>query len=260
MRKIFTILSALLIAASSYADCAWSGLWAFPSGKTIKQNSIFILTAYGGSQPIIHELNKKHNIYLKNGYEQIKLIVTETCVGQFALTQALLKPERELEAGIQYTMFIDGIPEGEQLKHYNDTTRQFEPVRYTVVKGTDTEKPVVSSIPKEIDKSYILYGCGPAMYVIFDLPVKDSSALLIKATVKNLKSGKETKYYISPKDGRIEIGHGMCSGAFAFDDSKNYEVKFSFMDASGNIADTSGEAIPFTKPTEDHWDDWKKKK
>lgn len=257
MRKIFFILSTLLITTSSYASCAWSGLWVFPSGKTIKQNSIFILTAYASSQPIINELNKKHNIYLKNGHEQIKLIVTETCVGQLELTQAILKPERELEAGVQYTMFIDDLPEGEQLKHYNDKIKQFVLVSYLVEKGKDTDKPVITSIPKEIKKSYVPYGCGPAKHVIFDLPVKDSSALFIKATIKNLKSGKETKYYISPNDGRIEIGHGMCSGAFTFDDSEYYEVEFSFMDASGNMTKLEETRIEFTKPTKEFWDDRK---
>ncbi len=260
MKNIFIIILGTFFTITSYADCAWSGLWVIPTGQTVKQNSIFIVTGYGGSQKVILELNKKHKIYLKNGYDYIKLMVIDTCVGQFALTQAVLKPEVELTAGVKYTMYIDGLPDSDQLKRYNNNTKQYEPVTYFVNNEKDTEKPVLTALPKEIDKSYALYGCGPAQHVIFDLPVKDNSDIIIKGTVKNLGSKKETTFYISPNKDRIEIGHGMCSGAFTFDDSKNYEVKFSFMDTSGNITDMSGDAIPFTKPTEDQWDDWKKKK
>ncbi len=75
--------------------------------------------------------------------------------------------------------------------------------------------------------------------------------MLIKTTVKNLKTGKETTYYIQPEEGKINVGHDMCSGAFDFDDSENYEVGFSFMDASGNLTEWTGDRIKFTKPTPD---------
>ena len=44
----------------------------------------------------------------------------------------------------------------------------------------------------------------------------------------------------------------MCSGAFDFEEnSNNYEVEFSFMDASGNLTSWTGERIKFTKPTKE---------
>ena len=98
------------------------------------------------------------------------------------------------------------------------------------------------------------------MSVNFDFPIKDSSEVIIKTTVKNIKSGIKTTYYIAPQNNQIGVGHGMCSGAFTYDDNPDYEVEFTFMDASGNTTTWTGERIQFTKPTDEHWDDWKKKK
>jgi hypothetical protein len=64
-----------------------------------------------------------------------------------------------------------------------------------------------------------------------------------------VKTGKETSYYIVPDSDKIYVGHGMCSGAFVFDEGNNYELEFTFMDASGNFTSWTGERIKFTKPS-----------
>ena len=257
MKQLLTILIGLFWTVSVYADCAGTGLWVFPSGQTIKQNSIFVLDGYAESQHVILGLNKKHNIYLKSGNKKIKLLVTEICVGQFYLTQAVLKPETELEAGLEYTIYIDSLPEYESFNKYNRTTQKYEPVTYKVVAEKDNEKPQISAMPKELKKTLVHYGCGPSIHVVFSNPAKDNSDIIVKTTVKNIKTGKETTYYIEPDGDKIKVGHGMCSGAFDFDDSNNYEIEFSFMDSSGNLTAWTGERIKFTKPTKqtDHNDE-----
>ena len=137
-------------------------------------------------------LNKKHNIYLKSGNKKINLLVTEICVGQFYLTQAVLKPETELEAGLEYTMFIDDLPKYESFRKYNKTTHKYEPVTYKVVAERDNEKPQLSAKPKELNKTLVFYGCGPSIHVVFSNSAKDNSDIIVKTTVKNLKTGKET--------------------------------------------------------------------
>lgn len=257
MKQLLTILIGLFWTVSVYADCVGTGLRVFPSRQIIKQNSIFVLDGYAESQHIILGLNKKYNIYLKSGNKKIKLLVTEICVGQFYLTQAVLKPETELEAGLEYTMHIDSLPDYESFNKYNRTTKKYEPVSYKVVSGEDKEKPQLSAKPKELKKTLVHYGCGPSIHVVFSNPAKDDSEVIVKTTVKNLKTGKETTYYIEPDGGKIKVGHGMCSGAFDFDNSDNYEIEFSFMDSSGNLTAWTGERINFTKPTKqtDHKDE-----
>jgi hypothetical protein len=248
MRKLLSIIIGLFCAVSSYADCAGHGLWVFPSGQTIKQNSIFVLDGYAESQNVILGLNKKYNIYLKSGNKKVKLLITEVCIGQFYLTQAILKPETELEVGLEYTMYIGDLPKRENFNKYNNTTNKYELVTYKVVSEKDFEKPQLLIKPKELEKTLVHYGCGPSIHVVFSNPAKDESEIIIRTTVKNLKTGKETTYYIQPDGDRIKVGHDMCSGAFDYDQNNNYEIEFSFMDASGNLTKWTGKRIKFTKP------------
>lgn len=248
MKQVLVLIISLFCTASVYADCAVTGLWVFPNGPTIKQNSIFVLNGYADSQNIIRKLNKKHLVYLKAGEKKINLLVIEICVGQYYLTQALLKPETELEAGIEYTLHIDELPKYESLSRYNKRIGRDESVTYRVVAEKDGEKPKLLSKSKEIKKTLIQYGCGPSIHVVFSNPAKDKSDMLVKTTVKNLNTGRETTFYIEPDGDKIKVGHGMCSGAFNFDDGNEYEVEFSFMDASGNLT-APGKRIRFTRPT-----------
>ena len=252
MKQLLALIIGLFSTAAAYADCAGNGLWLFPSGQSIKQNSIFVLTGYAESQHVIRGLNKKYPVYLKSGKKKIKLVVSEICVGQFYLTQAILKPETELEAGLEYIMHIDSLPKYESLTKYNRTTHKYEPLKYKVLTEKDTEKPQVSSSPRELKKTLVHYGCGPSIHVVFSNPAKDKSALLVRTTVKNLKTGRETTYYIEPGGDNFKVGHDMCSGAFDFEDSDNdFEAEFSFMDASGNLTAGTCERIKFTKPVKE---------
>jgi len=248
MKTVFATLIVLLSTLFANGECASEGLYVFPTGKTIKQNSIFIVDGYANSQEIILGLNKRYLIHLKGGDKKINLIVSTIYVGQFQLTQAILKPERELEAGLEYTMCIDKLPDNSVLQRYNTAANKYETVKYKVEFGTDTDKPTLLAKPKEIKKSLVHYGCGPSALVYFSFPVIDSSDIIIKTVLKNLETSKETTYYITPTKNEILVGHGMCSGAFTFDDGEKYEVEFSFMDASGNTT-PSTERIKFTKPT-----------
>lgn len=249
MKKLFVVLIGLFFTAFAHADCSGTGLWVFPSGQSIKQNSIFVLDGYAESQNIVLNLNKKYNIYLEGGNKKIKLVVNEICVGQFYLTQAVLKPETQLEAGLEYTLRIDSLPKYESLNRYNSKTKINELVKYKVVAEYDTEKPILLKKTKEINKTLVRYGCGPAINVVFDCSIKDQSEFMVRTTLKNLKTGIETTYYIQAIGNKINVGHDMCLGAFDFDESNNYEAEFSFMDASGNMLAWKGERIKFTKPT-----------
>lgn len=251
MKSLFALFFMLLFTISVNASCSGNGLWVFPSDSMVKQNSIFVLDGYAASQKIILGLNKKYPIYLQSGEKKIKLLVTEICVGQYRLTQAVLKPETELEAGLTYTMQIDSLSKYEGLYRYNYKKHISEDIKYTVIAGKDIDKPVLSSNPKVIGNILEYYGCGPEMYVVFNNPAKDNSSLIVKTTVKNLKTGKETTYYIQPdKKNKIYVGRSMCDGAFTFDEGRHYEVEFAFVDACGNVTPWVGKRIRFTSPSD----------
>jgi len=248
MKQFVFLIGFLFYTYSLYAECRENGLSAFPEERLIKQNSIFMLEGYAQSQKIISGLNTTHQIYLQSGNKKINLLVRKIYKGQFYLTQAILFPEIPLESGIEYTMHIDSLPAYERLNRYNSETKHSETITYKVLSYADTIKPILISQPKEQLKRLVHYGCGPSIYVDFDFPVRDSSEVLIKTTVKNIQTGKETTYCIIPYSSKISVGHSMCSGAFTFDQGVNYEVEFSFMDASGNTTAWTGKRIAFTKP------------
>lgn len=252
MKQLLLVLIAVAYSAPLYADCSDSGISIFPRQSTIKQNPIFILEGYLESQPIITGLNKQYPIYLQNDHEKVRLQVTETLIGQVALTQAVLKPEKELEAGTEYTLIIENLPEHECIALFG-----LAPIIYKVTLGRDLEKPLLNGKVRVLKKTLVHYGCGPSTHVLFSNPATDSSALLVKVKLKSIKSGKETAYYIQVADTYFGIGRGMCSGAFSFNSGNTYEATFVFMDASGNTASMKGEKLQFTKPTvltpgEDH--------
>jgi hypothetical protein len=260
MKNIILIFLSFLLSNNANADCSGYGISIFPSNKSIKQNSIFMLEAYAHSREIINGLNSKYPIYLQSGDKIVKLIVGEKYDSQFQLKQVFLKPESTLESGLEYQLKIDNLPEYNELRRYNKETGEYEDIIYNIEDSKDIENPKLNSKPKKIDESYALFGCGPAMSVIFDLPISDQSEILIKTTFRSLKTKKETTYYIEPENDQIKVGHGMCSGAFTFSDGDNYEVEFSFMDASGNITSWTGDRIKFEKPSDEEWDAWRKEK
>lgn len=243
--SFFLILSFIQFA---FADCAGNGLWVFPKSKNILQNTRFVLNAYANSQFIISELNKQHPVYLKSSNQIIKLNVLEICEGQFYLTQAVLVPESNLTAGVEYTFCIEGIGDYESLTRYNPENKKYEPLTYLVSEGVDTQSPVLNSKPKELKKEYIHYGCGPSVHVIFNNPAIDSSEMIIQTTVTNLETHEVIKYYLEPQENELAVGHGMCSGAFQFKEWTKYEIGFVYMDCAGNQTPWTGPNLVFTKP------------
>lgn len=253
MKQTILILVLILLTMNTFADCAGSGIYFWPSGQTIKQNSIIVIDGYAESQKVIIGLNKKYPIYLKSGNKKIKLSVKEILVGEFYLTQAVLTINEKLEAGKDYELFIDNLPDHKRsLRKWNTETREYEKVKWKVIEGIDTDKATWKTEPTETKKTLVYYGCGPATFVHFSFKIEDKSEYLIKTIVTNKKTNKTTSYYLEPSDTILKVGHGMCSGAFIFKDGDNYEVSFEIMDASGNLTTWSGKSLFFTKPNEEN--------
>ncbi|MCU0433727.1 MAG: hypothetical protein MUC87_09770 [Bacteroidia bacterium] len=247
MKTLYLLLPFLIFFTPANADCSSRGLSVFPGSSTVCQNAVFMLEGYGESQAIVNNLNTQYPVYLKAGSKKVKLIVLEICEGEFWLTQAILKPESELEADVRYTLHIDSLPESENFGHYSSGS--YSPYTYMAVAKKDVEKPVLKSPPKEIRKTYMQYGCGPAVNVVFSMNTEDDSPVFVRTTVKNIQTGKSTVYYLVAYDSELYVGHSMCSGAFKFSGGDTFEVTFSLMDACGNATPWNGKTIHFTGPT-----------
>lgn len=249
MKSFLTLLALLFISSGIKADCASSGLLVIPASSSVCQNPVFMIEGYGTSETIINNLNIKHPVYLQSGTNKIKLLVLEICVGDLYLTQAILKPEKELDAGLIYTLHIDSLPVRESLREYNSSTRNYTAYTYRTLAKKDIQKPVLKSSPKEIGKQYLMYGCGPSINVIYSLDINDETTVFVKTSVRNIETGKTTTYYLLTSGGQIRVGQDMCSGAFSLTEGNLFEVTFSFMDASGNILPWNGKTYQFSRPT-----------
>ena len=169
--------------------------------------------------------------------QRIELEVIETCKGMFSTTQALLRPKSKLMVGKTYNLKISNLDEWEKrsLTKWNSEKKEYEPISWKVNNKTDNENPKWITKPKLVDKTTIWYGCGPAVYVVFDLKINDSSNSLIKTELYNTNTNETNTYYLTlGENGQLNVGHGMCSGAFDFKEKEQYKIRFSLTDTSGN--------------------------
>lgn len=257
--SMFTFIIFLFTGFKSFADCGGGGLTAFPKQKEIQKNSLFVLDGHAYSQPIIKNLSIQYPVYLQSGTEKIKLKVLETHVGALHTSQALLKPEKPLTPGKKYQLIVEVFSDGSTVTRSNsdkasvktnskDITKTIV-ASYLVMAKSDTKRPEWIKTPVETSKELEHFGCGPSIHVNFKLEVKESAAYLIKTTLKSVDTGIETIYYLFDQNGTLSVGHGMCAGAFDFNDGMKYEAKFQIMDASGNVSKET-EWVAFTKPVE----------
>lgn len=259
MKQTLLIISFILWTVKGFAYCLGYGISIWPSGATIKQNSVFIFNAYGRSQKVIYGLDKKYPIYLKSGDHKVRLTVQQIFRGEFGLTQALLKLEERLEVNKDYQLFIDNLAEkknrfGEvenELRKYDPITKKEVLVIWTVEEGLDSVAPIWRLKPIEAKKTFVRYGCGPESFVYFKFVVEDQSNYVIKATVSNSRTKRKTECFLAPSDSMIMVGHGMCSGPFLFKHGTNFEVTFDILDYSGNLTRWADEGILFTKPKDE---------
>lgn len=249
MKKIIPILILLLTTVEGFSKCA-GGLYFWPTKQTISQNSIFVINGDATGQKMISGLGTTYKVFLKSNKQRIKLNIQEILVGQYDLTQAILKPETVLSVGQEYELVIENLGDLENAVYkYNDSTRRREKIKWTVTSNSDTILPVWTQRPIFKNDSYMSAGCGPIVFANFAFSASDNSEYLIKTTLKNKSTGIETIYYLNPGDEIIAVGHGMCSGAFNFDGGDKFEVEFSLFDASGNLTKWTGERIDFKRPT-----------
>lgn len=251
MRHITLIILTFFIATIASAKCASSGIYCLSKSTTLNKNGLIILEFYASSQSLIPDLNKKYPIYLKSSNGKVQLNIIETLKGEMSLTQIILKPASELKADGIYTLQIDNLPKYERKpERYNSLSNKREELTFKISNSVDIDLPILTSTPTEQKKTLVYYGCGPESWVYFTIAGQDKSELFVRANVKNKATGKVTTYILDIENGFVKVGHGMCSGAFHFDNGDNFEVSFQLFDQSGNTSSLT-KALAFTKPTKD---------
>lgn len=241
MKYLLFFIIGFMTCFGVKAECSAEGLSFYPAGKHVTPASVFVVEGYLNSQSQIHKIGKDILLYLSAGDGRIQLTVADLCISDFYLTQAILKPETNLEPGKEYSLEVVSLNKKEKLNPYLLTKEKYK----VEIPG----KPVdlkFNAPPEIVSKNYVPFGCGPAKSVNFNLNTNLLPAL-VKATLTNKKNGNTSSYYLKPNEfGILEIGHGMCSGAFTFYPNEEYTVSFDLVDSEGNITAWQGKPVEFS--------------
>ena len=204
--------------------CATSAWDVFPaSGSKVPKNSRFIVEGYGSAQPAVLSLaTRKPRLIPANGAE-VPLKVVEINVGEMSITQAVLEPTAPLIEGTRYRLKIE-----------TDTKREENMLAFWTVGPADVEPPRWTRTPEAQPGKITRFGCGPAIEAQVNVAIEDASALLMRAKVTR-PDGSSRQYLLPvPQNGRLEIGHGMCSGAFKIGGEKEWSLELTAVDVAGN--------------------------
>lgn len=249
MKKIFLLIILIFGLNNANADCASSGLYYFPKQKEISLNSMFIIEGYYNSQKII-EAFKKRKIYLASEKgETIQLILQNIFVGQMHLTQAVFKPVKELSPNTKYYLQYANQTKAEEseFEQWNSIKKKKERVYWITAEDKTTPLLDPKLTIEYKNSEVVFYGCGPATYAVFSITNKPDCEVWCKTEVIDLSTSKSSTYLINASKETLNVGHGMCSGAFVFNQKGKYKVRFTPMNNDGATLSTTN-WITFDSP------------
>jgi hypothetical protein len=207
----------------------------FPKNKTISQNPMFIIEGYNNSQQTVESF-KNRNVFLISQYgEKINLKLAQIIKGQMSLTQAVFKVENSLKPQTKYFIRYSDETEFEisERKKYNSTNNKSEEVFWKTSEKENSDL-ITPNLNLKFEKTDVVhFGCGPSANAIFDVNNSSESEIWFKTEVIEISTNTKTTFYLTSYDNKINVGHGMCSGAFTFKKNGKYKVKFTAMNIDG---------------------------
>jgi hypothetical protein len=241
MKKIILLLLLTFGIKTFATECSMSGMQFYPEQKDISLNSMFIIQGYSFSQKTINSF-KERIIYLEseNG-ELIELNLQEILKGQMSINQAIFKSSRELKPHTTYFLKYSDQTENEgiEMMQYNREKKVREKV-YWKTTAKKTLETLNSNLNIEFEKTEVIhYGCGPSANAIFNIKNKLENEIWYKTEVVEIGSKKRAVYFIKEWQGKLNVGHGMCSGAFTFNRKGKYKVRFTPMSTDGKYLKTT---------------------
>ena len=74
---------------------------------------------------------------------------------------------------------------------------------------------------------------------IFKVKNKSDSEIWYKTEVVELSTNETKVFYIKEWNGKLNVGHGMCAGAFTYTNKGKYKVRFTPMNTDGKSLKTT---------------------
>jgi hypothetical protein len=237
MKKIIILLLLTFVIQTAFAKCPKSGMYFYPIQKEISMNSMFIIQGYLSSQKTINSF-KERTIYLESEIgEFIELNLQETLKGQKRLTQAIFSPVSELKPNTTYFLKYSNQTENEtkEMMQYNREKNITEKVSW---KTTDKKvlETLNSNLNIKFEKTEVI---KHSVNAIFNVKHKSESEVWYKTEVVDLNTNNKVIFYLQEWKGKLNVGHGMCSGAFTYNKEGKYRVRFTPMNTDGKSLKTT---------------------
>jgi hypothetical protein len=239
---IAACVGAALAPLAVSAKCAGGADTVHPRLSRLPLNGRIVLTR-SGLLNVERGSTELEALELRSEADRVPLRVVETNLG-VRQVQFVLSPVRPLLGATRYTLRRKGDDGGEA-----SGRRSTETFVWTTASAPDKSPPRWRRRPTIGAASYVRYGCGPATHVKVNVAVDDAEAgVQIRTELYSHDGGSPLRYLIEPVDGVIEIGHGMCGGAFPLDPNERYSVMLTAVDAAGNETPAPGGPLEIVGP------------
>lgn len=215
----------MLLSFEASADCMGAWLRAAPEPQVELTSNAHVLVTLGGS----HSSLEPKSLVFVSGTKRVPVEVVQSFGG---FHQTLMLVRATLEPGA-WELIIDGGKNPQRVGSWK------------VVAGADTVAPSLQRKPLAGDTKWTRYGCGPASSLKVER-VKATEPVFFEAAAT--VSGETTVGLLVPGDDELELGHGMCSGAFSFKPGAQVSVVLTPIDFAGNRGAAS-EQLTFTAPS-----------
>lgn len=212
----------VLLAFDASADCMDAWLRAAPEPQVELTTNAHVVVTLGGS----HSTVLVTSLVFVSGSKRVPVELVRSFDGY---RQKVVLVRATLEPG-SWELIINGV------------ATRFGPWR--VVASTDGVAPSFEQPPVAGETKWTAYGCGPGSSVKVN-QVKTTEPVFFEAAAT--VAGQTRVGLLVARETELELGHGMCSGNFAFKPGARVSVVLTPVDFAGNRGAPS-ERLTFTAP------------
>ena len=224
------LLAATFTASMASAKCA--GQWAYSPHETTTPSGWLLVNGntYEGSFKELATRTPR----VVSGNHSVDLTVHAVHQGQFRLTQIVFKPSEPLRVGQTYK--------------FDSKKNPLDRLSWKVVAASGGQ-PQFAGAPTLESTDRTRFGCGPAVEATIKVPTTGQTLgfLVELRPAGDRKAGQ--RFLLTSTDGKIRVGHGMCSGAYRMTKGERYELRvINLVSATGTTTPGPNRTVTFTAP------------
>lgn len=242
MRKILfllLIMPGFLLANDSY-ECILGSITYLPVSETISLNPKIIIEGSGYSQKQIQKFKTNPPYLETESGEKVMLQLEEINVGQMGITQGVFSTQENLNPDTDYFLNYETGDKSQKAnpEKYNRELKEHQRIKWST--STSAIEPLKKDLVITYTRDQVeFYGCGPEAYAVFEIKNSPDQEIWYRTELVNIKTGESRSYILNIWKDDLYVGHGMCGGAFLYDETGDYEVRFTPMNIDGqNLATT----------------------